>query len=248
MLRLIPRWRYVLLTGYSLFAGSWVVVNPVRTAVVSNVIGIEHSFLLNNGPVDIGVVDDGDVYLGDGGVIGKHAASPFAAGKTDSSKSESVIDAAVVADFISPVAVVEAVDSVCPSPVGRGPERAFVRSRHPCAGDPVVVSVVVGIGPVAGRPHEVRLGARRLLIDWQDGRCEVNTDTHTDLRMYFGCGDGCEQNKQEQRENAKDSHKVNLLSWPLRSTVETLMRFNPGLLEGSAIQGRCTGGESARSG
>lgn len=189
-------------------------VNSVRTTVIGNVIRIQNRVLLHNCPVHIRVVDDRDIYLRDRGVIGEHAAPPLAADKADATKSESVIDAAVVADFVSPVAIVETVNAIGPTPVGRCPQRAFVRSRHPCARHPVVVRVVIGIGPVARRPHEVRFGARRLLIDRQNRRCEIDADTHAyaELRVQNLRADRYKQSKQKQAENAKSSHKVILLS------------------------------------
>ena len=118
-------------------------MNPFRPAVVSNVIRIEHSPVLNNRPVHIGVMDNRFIYPHHRGVIGKSAVSPFAAGKTNPAVTESVINAAIVPDFISPVPIVESIGTVVPAPVGRRPERALVRSRHPCAGHPVIVPAIV---------------------------------------------------------------------------------------------------------
>jgi hypothetical protein len=198
------------------------VVNPVHAPVVSHVVRIEHNALLHNCPVHIRVVDDSDIHLRHRGVIRKHAASPLTAGKSNPPESKSVIDAAIVADFISPVAVMETIGAVRPAPVGRRPQRPFIWSGHPCPRHPVVISIIVGIGPVARCPHQVLIRARRLLIHRQNRRREINADTHAcaELRMQSPCGQRCKQSKQKQRENAKDSHKVNLLSWLLRHTLK----------------------------
>jgi hypothetical protein len=61
--------------------------------------------------VDVGGVDDGLVYMDDGGVIGEDATAPLAAGEAVSIIAVAIIDAAVEADVRAPVAGMPAVDA-----------------------------------------------------------------------------------------------------------------------------------------
>ena len=118
-------------------------MNSIRAAVVSHVVRIQYSVAFHNRSIHISVVDDRFIHPHHSGVIGKHAAPPLAARKTDSAKAESVIDAAVVTHFVSPVAIVESILTAVPAPVRGGPKRAFVRSRYPGPRHPVVVAAIV---------------------------------------------------------------------------------------------------------
>jgi len=228
MLRLIPRRRRVPRARSPLFARRGVVVDPVRTAIVSNAIRIQNRVLLYNRSVHIGVVDDRDIHLSHRGVVRKHAASPLAAGKPDPAKPKSVVDPAIVADIITPIAIMEAVNAVGPPPIRRRPQRAFVWSRDPCPRHPVVIPVILGIGPVARCPHQVLFGARRLLIHRKNRGCEIDTDTHSyaELRVQNPRAERYKQSKQKQAENAKSSHKLILLSL-FSKTLRRSLRLNP---------------------
>ena len=97
-------------------------LNAVRAAVVGNVVGIGYCVLFNNGAVDIGSVNDRDVYLRNRGVVGKGTTSPFASEKADSTEAEAIVDSAVIADVVAPISIMETVLSTFESPVGRGPQ------------------------------------------------------------------------------------------------------------------------------
>jgi len=127
----------------SLLLGSGLVLNSARPAVVRYVIGIGHDVLLHNRLVYIGGMDDSHIHLRDRGVVGKVVATPLAAGKADSAEAEAVVDATVVAYVPAPIPIVESILSPCESPVGRRPQSALIGSRHPRAGNPEVVSVVL---------------------------------------------------------------------------------------------------------
>jgi hypothetical protein len=114
------------------------------------------------------------------GVVGKVPAAPFAADKADAAVAEAVVHAAVVADVWSPIAPMEDVESVVPAPIGRRPQVAGLRRWNPGSGDPIIA--VIAIGPVAGCPHQARLGARRLLIDRQRRRRKANADKNAGKR------------------------------------------------------------------
>jgi hypothetical protein len=139
---------------------------------------------LHHCPVNVCGVDDVFIHMHDCGVIGKGVAAPLAASKADASIAEAIVDAAVVADVAAPIAAMEGVVTIRPVPVVGRPQRAFIGSRNPGAGHPVVVSIVIGVGPIAGRPHQVGLRADRLHIDGHLRRSKADTDD--DLRVRRG--------------------------------------------------------------
>jgi len=57
----------------------------------------------------------------DGSVVGKDATAPLAAGKAEAAVAKAVVHAAVVADVPSPVALMEEVPAVIPTPIRRRP-------------------------------------------------------------------------------------------------------------------------------
>ena len=139
------------------------VLYAVGSAAIGNVVVVDDRVVHHNRPVNVGSVNDGLIHMHHRGVIGKVAAPPFAAGKTDTLIAAAVVHAAVVAHVRTPVAMIEAIVAAGPVPIWRRPQRALVGSRHPGAGNPVVIPVAPG--PVAGNPHQVRLGTHGLYID-----------------------------------------------------------------------------------
>jgi hypothetical protein len=140
------------------------VLNAMRTAVIGDAVVVGDGVILDNCPVIVSVVDCGFIDACDRGVIAEVVALPIAAGVADAPVAVAVVHAAIVADVAAPVAVMEPVVAAVPSPVGRRPERAVIGRRNPGAGYPVVVSLVLIVGPIAGHPHQVGLGAVRLLV------------------------------------------------------------------------------------
>src|SRR6185437_15850263 len=99
---------------------------------------VHHRVLVHDSGVDVGIVDDGAVYVNHRGVIGKLTSAPLAAYKADTHVAVSVVDAAVVAHVHAPVSWVEQVNATRPAPVWGSPEGAFVRRGHPGTGHPVI--------------------------------------------------------------------------------------------------------------
>jgi hypothetical protein len=208
-----------------LLGGRGRVLNAVRTAVVRHVIGVGHDAPLHNRPVNVGGVNDGLIHMHHRGVVSKVPAPPLAAGKADAPVAGAVVHAAVVANVVAPVAVMEPVPAAGPPPVRRRPQRAAVRSRHPGARHPVVVPIVIRIGPVPRRPHQVGFGAYGLYIDRQLGRSKSDADDELCVRRCRN--HRYEQSKQEPTRRAKQSHEKNLLvlssllRWENRITLST---------------------------
>jgi hypothetical protein len=90
------------------------------------------------------------------------AAAPVAALVAKADVTKAVIDTAIVADVLTPVARIKAVGVVPVAPIAGGPQRALVRSLHPRAGHPVIA--VWTPSPVSGRPEIAVVGSGRLVV------------------------------------------------------------------------------------
>ena len=90
-----------------LLLGSGLVLDASLATAKSYTRVIYHRIVVDDGFIDIRVVDDRGVHPDHCGVVSKIMASPLAAGKADAHVAEAVIHAAVVADVIAPVAIVE---------------------------------------------------------------------------------------------------------------------------------------------
>jgi hypothetical protein len=185
--------------GQSLFRAR-VVMDAVRAAaegyvaVTGDEASIDTLVILEGG-VDVAVV-----HMHDRGVVVEVVAAPLSAGKADAAVTEAVVHAAVIAHVRAPVALMEAIATTFPTPVGGRPQRAFIRGGHPGAGNPVVASVAVG--PVTGSPHHAGLHTGGLLVDRQGRRCNADDDLGTGKR-----GDGNENDHQHQQKPLRREQK-----------------------------------------
>jgi hypothetical protein len=96
------------------------------------------------------------------------SAAPVAALVANADVPEAVIDTAIVADVLTPVAGVKAIAVVVIAPVAGGPKSALVRSLHPRAWHPVIA--VLTPGPISGRPEITVVGWRWLVVVGQRWR------------------------------------------------------------------------------
>ena len=96
------------------------------------------------------------------------AAAPVAALVAEADVAKAVINTAIVADVLTPVARVKAVAVMVIAPVAGGPESALVWSLHPRARHPVIAAWTPG--PVSGRPEITVVGRRRLVVVGQRRR------------------------------------------------------------------------------
>src|SRR5690242_7798196 len=143
-------------------------LNAAASAVEAHAIGA----LVVADLVPVSVMDNVCVDVNDGDVVGEGITHPAAAVIAIAGIAVAVVHPAVEAHFGSPVAVVPYIVAVVPGPVAGGPEQPFGGGLHPGARNPVVA--VVAPSPVAGGPDKVRLGARRLVIDGQRRRRNVD--------------------------------------------------------------------------
>ncbi len=171
------------------------VLHATWPAVIGNVVGVDDGVSFHYRPVNIGCVNKVFIHVHDRSVVGKLVTTPLSAGETDAPIAEAVVDAAVIADMASPVALVEAVAPTVPAPIIGCPQSTDEWHRDPGARDPVVSAIA--IGPIARRPHQVRLGARGLLINRQLRRrkTHIDADPNTQLGMHRH-GDKREQQRK----------------------------------------------------
>jgi hypothetical protein len=110
-------------------------------------------------------VDVGDVHITYGAVVEKMSTVPAAALVTVAKVTVTVVDPAIETDTRAPVAFMEDKSVTAPAPIGGGPKETRLRRRYPRAWYPVVIGVIVVVGPVAGRPDIALVGARGLLLN-----------------------------------------------------------------------------------
>src|ERR1700676_540187 len=157
-------------------------MNSAIATVVADPVDV--GIVVDHGGV-IGVVNLVDIYVVHGGVVVEAIAIPASAFVAESAVTEAVIYAAIEADMFTPISAVPKVRTTSPTPVTRSPEVSNLRRDDPGSGNPVVVFLIVVVGPIAGSPDVAISGANRLLIHGYRRRGKTDRNTHGDLR---GCG------------------------------------------------------------
>jgi len=114
-------------------------LNSARSARVRNMVVVDDGRVVNDGYVVVDVMEAA-ADMHDRSVIREHTTVPLAAGKTNAHVTEPVIHATVEAYVRTPVSVMEQVVAAFKSPIGRRPEVAWLRRRHPSARNPVIAS------------------------------------------------------------------------------------------------------------
>lgn len=120
-------------------------------------------------------------------VVIEVAASPVPAVVTAARIAVPIINAAVVADLRSPVALVPVVGVILKGPVARSPQQADLGWEDPRSGNPIVASIFV-IRPVAGDPHVAGAGAKRLLVHGQNWWPEPDDNFYAARWSRIGIG------------------------------------------------------------
>jgi hypothetical protein len=100
------------------------------------------------------------------------AAAPVAALVAVANVAKTIVDAAIEADILAPVAAVKAVMVVVVAPVAGCPQSAFIGSLNPRAGHPIIVTLIPT--PIAGRPEIAIAGSLRLIVVRQRRRSLVS--------------------------------------------------------------------------
>ena len=168
------RWREVPCAGKPLLFGGRSRVGSTIAAVVADAI---HARIVDDRLV-VRVMNDGGVYVHDRGVVKEVAASPVSALKASAHVSESIKNATVEADLVSPIASVPEVNAVAPSPISRSPQETDFGRENPRARHPVVVTIGIVPSPIAGRPEIAFTRTDGLYVNRQKRR--RNRDRHAD--------------------------------------------------------------------
>jgi hypothetical protein len=167
-------WREVPCAGKPLLFGGRSRVGSTIAAVVADAI---HARIVDDRLV-VRVMNDRGVYAHDRGVVKEVAASPVSALKASAHVSESIKNAAVEADLVSPIASVPDVNAVAPSPISRSPQETNFGRENPRARHPVVVTIGIVPSPIAGRPEIAFTRTDGLSVNRQKRR--RNRDRHAD--------------------------------------------------------------------
>ena len=133
-------------------------MEPARSAVVTRM-GVVR---IHDDRAVVHVVHDADIHVVDRAVVVEVTSAPVTALVAVTGVAKAVIDAAIIADVLTPIAGVIAVGVVPVAPVAGGPKCALVGSLNPCAGNPIIA--VWRPGPVARRPDIVVAGVLRLVV------------------------------------------------------------------------------------
>src|ERR1700683_179437 len=190
VLRLHCGGRGVLRAGRRFFCRGWVRGNSTAAAVIAYVV---YPRLVDYG-LAVNVVNVRDVQVVHRAVVVEGSVIPVSATIAHTAVAEAVVDAAVEADFRTPIAAIPGKSVVAPTPIAGSPEQASFRRFNPGARNPEVA--FIAIRPVARRPQIAGRGNHGLLIHRQRGRSDC--DRHADLREQTGRY-GHDQNCQQQK-------------------------------------------------
>jgi hypothetical protein len=111
---------------------------------------------------DVGIVDDGVVYVRDPTVVVELVVVPISAVVAATNIAVAVIHTTIVANVAAPKAAMPSIAPRIGAPVSRCPQGARVGSRDPNSRNPVITGL--RIRPIARRPQIVRFGTRWLLV------------------------------------------------------------------------------------
>ena len=116
-----------------------------------------------------------------GTVILELPSVPTAAVIAIAAVAVTIINATIVPDMRTPVAIIEGIRAIIPGPVGRGPIHAFLRRLDPGARHPVIA--FRAISPVARGPYITFRRHGRLLVHRQHRRRDRDRESDHQLRV-----------------------------------------------------------------
>ena len=168
---------YVVFTHGHLFLAGWAGVDATGASIITHAVIY---IIINDGPVDIRIMDHRCVDMSDGRIISEVATRPFTTVVTMSSISVAVVNTSIEADVGAPITAMPAIVAACETPITRRPEIAYHGGGIPVAGDPIIAVNIV-ICPITGDPE---VSVRRtwwLIIDGYGRGCDANRDPYADL-------------------------------------------------------------------
>src|SRR4029077_8442114 len=122
--------------------------------------------------INVGVVNDGLVHVGYGGVVPEPVPRPVAAPVAVSPVAVTIINSAIKTDRRSPVAFIEHVSAIIPAPPRRSPKHTDGWRSDPGARNQIIIAAAPA--PVTRSPDVALHRTRRLLVHRQNRRGNVN--------------------------------------------------------------------------
>ena len=144
----------------------------VKAGTVDRCIVVDHRLVIH-------IVNLGHIHVIHRSVVVEIVSPPISALITFSPISIPIIYPAIETDAGSPVTVIPLVYSVVPSPIARRPQVAGCGRKHPRAGHPVIILIIVAISPVTGRPDIIIAGTNWLHVNRQ--RRGRDSDSYSNL-------------------------------------------------------------------
>jgi hypothetical protein len=103
-------------------SGKFRVVGPSHGATSAAIVTNAAEIVVDYRPVDVGVVDDGGVHVGYGGVVVVDAVAPLSSVEANARVTKAIVNSAVETDMRTPKSGVPEVDATAPAPETRCPE------------------------------------------------------------------------------------------------------------------------------
>jgi len=168
MLRLNGYRRYMVLVRHGLLLRGRTCTYSTIAAVVADPV---HRCIVDYRGV-VSVVNVGDVHIVHRTIVGEASVVPAPALVTVTGVAVAIIDSAIEAYVLTPVALIVSISAVAPTPIAWGPEETGSRSHYPCTWHPVVIAFVLPVSPVPRGPDITLGGDGRLLVHRQRRRAE----------------------------------------------------------------------------
>jgi hypothetical protein len=108
-----------------------------------------------------------------GAVVDKVVTLPTAALIAAAAITIAIIDAAIITDVTSPIAIMEDISAIEPTPPRWSPQHGDFRRLNPGSRYPIITRVL-GPGPIPRGPDVAHVGYRRLLVNRQHRRRELD--------------------------------------------------------------------------
>ena len=221
VLRLESCGRNMLFGKHTPFLERRLMLDSAGSPLVGHVV-VHDCCVVNDSLVDVGVMDDGSVYIHDGRVVDEISIVPFATYKAHSHVTKPVVHSTVVANVPPPIARMKDIQIVIPSPIRRRPKRSFERGRNPCSRNPIILLRVIVIGPESWSPDEVRLRARWLNVNRKRRWSEADADKYASVGVLsVDQREKCEKQKSTNSKSGKHLEPSRAFSMKTQAAVKS---------------------------
>lgn len=163
---------YVPLACCGFLCGGRPCIDAAGAAIITDAV---NRYIVDYRPVNISVMDDRRIHIGDRRIVTEPPANPTTAGIAVTIIPASIVHTAIEADMRPPITCVPAINSVDVTPITRRPQKANFRWLSPVTRHPKI-SIIIIIGPVSGDPEIAIDRTGWLRIHWNDRRPNMNAD------------------------------------------------------------------------